>query len=48
VKINPAFYRPNEVPYLKGDSSKIKKATGWEAEIKFGDMIKEMVENDIS
>ncbi len=46
IKINPQYYRPNEVYYLNGDSSKIKKELGWSPQYSLNDIIKEMVEND--
>ena len=33
VKINEKYFRPNEVPYLKGDFSKAKKLLNWEPKI---------------
>jgi GDPmannose 4,6-dehydratase len=48
VVINPAFYRPAEVEFLCGDSSLARKEMGWEPQISFNQMIKEMVENDLA
>ena len=42
VKINPEYYRPNEVPFLLGDYSKAKKELNFEPKIKFKDLIKIM------
>jgi GDPmannose 4,6-dehydratase len=47
VEIDPRYYRPAEVDYLIGDSSKAKKKLGWEAKTKFADLVKLMVEADI-
>ena len=47
VKIDPRYYRPNEVDFLKGDSRKAKKILGWKPRKKFNDLVREMVENDI-
>ena len=47
VKIDPRYYRPNELNSLKGDSSKAKKILGWKPRKKFYDIVKEMVENDL-
>jgi GDPmannose 4,6-dehydratase len=44
VRQDPKFFRPEELPYLKGDATKIKKILGWKPEIGFEDMISEMVE----
>jgi len=48
VQINPKFYRPLDVTYLYGDSSKIKSELGWNPKFTYKDIIKEMVEYDIS
>jgi GDPmannose 4,6-dehydratase len=47
VRINPVFFRPAEVDILLGDSSKAKKELGWEPKIKFKELVKMMVENDL-
>lgn len=38
------FLRPEELTDLKGDSKKLKKATGWEPEYTFESMLDEMIE----
>lgn len=47
VKINKEFIRPNEVNYLCGDASKLKKLTGWEPKTKFKKLVKLMVEAEL-
>jgi GDPmannose 4,6-dehydratase len=47
VKIDPKYYRPSEVDYLRGDPAKAAKVLGWKPEITFEELIKEMVEADI-
>lgn len=47
VTVNPKFYRPTEVDYLLGDSSKARRQLGWEPTTSLEDMCKEMVESDI-
>lgn len=42
---NPKFIRPEELPYLKGDSSKIRKELGWKPEYSFKDLMEEMVDH---
>jgi GDPmannose 4,6-dehydratase len=42
---NPKFYRPQELPYLRGDSSKVRTTLGWKPEISFEEMVEEMVKN---
>ena len=44
--IDPAFYRPVEVDFLRGDSSKIR-ALGWEPKTDFNSIISIMVGEDI-
>ena len=44
VKVNPEFYRPNEVPYLKGDASKARKILGWTPTISFDELVADMVQ----
>jgi GDPmannose 4,6-dehydratase len=41
---DPRFLRPQELPYLKGDSSKIRNTLKWKPEITFEELIDEMVE----
>lgn len=41
---NETFLRPEELPYLKGDASKIKRELGWEAEYTFESMMDEMID----
>ena len=42
---NPKFLRPEELPYLKGDSSKARKVLGWEPQVSFDELIDEMVDS---
>ena len=41
---NEKFLRPEELPYLKGDSSKIREKLGWVPEYTFESMMDEMIE----
>lgn len=41
---NPKFMRPEELKYLKGDSSKAREVLGWKPEYTFSSMIDEMIE----
>jgi len=41
---NPKYLRPEELPYLKGDSSKIRKELGWEPEYTFEMLMDEMID----
>jgi GDPmannose 4,6-dehydratase len=47
VKIDDKLKRPNEVPLLLGDSSKIKKEIGWESKTKFKDIVHSMIDYDL-
>jgi GDPmannose 4,6-dehydratase len=44
VSLHEKFLRPEELTFLKGDPSKLIKATGWKLEYTFESMITEMVE----
>jgi len=46
AKVNKAFYRPNELGYLKGDFSKAKAILGWRPTIGIKQLVEEMIEND--
>lgn len=48
VVIDPALFRPAEVDLLLGDSSKIKTTLGWEPKVKFDELVKMMLEADLS
>jgi GDPmannose 4,6-dehydratase len=48
VKINPEFYRPAEVDLLWGDSKKARIELQWLPKFSFKDLVKKMVDNDIS
>ena len=42
---NPKFLRPEELPYLKGDSTKIRETLGWKPEYTFESMMHEMCDH---
>ena len=42
---NSKFLRPEELPYLKGDSTKIRTELGWKPEYTFESMMDEMIEH---
>jgi len=48
VVIDPKFYRPAEVEYLRGSPAKAKEALGWEPEVGFKDLVAGMVGNDLN
>jgi len=47
VESSVKYFRPNEVNYLLGDSSKAQKELGWKPETSFNGLVKMMVESDI-
>lgn len=47
VRVSEKYYRPAEVDFLLGDPKKAKDQLGWQPEITFSALCKEMVEEDI-
>tara|TARA_B100001059_G_scaffold155823_1_gene155388 strand:+ start:1806 stop:2882 length:1077 start_codon:yes stop_codon:yes gene_type:complete len=47
IEVDKRYFRPTEVNYLLGDASKAKKILGWEAKVKFSDLVREMVKEDL-
>jgi GDPmannose 4,6-dehydratase len=47
VCVDERYYRPAEVDILIGDYSKAKAVLGWEPKVKFDELVKLMVENDM-
>lgn len=47
VEVNPSYFRPTEVDLLIGDSSKALQILGWEARVKFDELVKIMVDDDL-
>ena len=47
VVTSEKYFRPNEVNYLLGNSSKAKKDLNWEPQTDFKDLVQMMVESDI-
>jgi GDPmannose 4,6-dehydratase len=48
IAINPYYFRPAEVESLLGDCTKAKEQLGWTKNISFDELVREMVEYDIS
>ena len=48
VRVNPEFFRPAEVETLLGNAEKAKRQLGWAPTTSLEDMIKEMIEKDIT
>jgi len=47
VKQDPRYQRPAEVDLLIGDPSKAKKILGWEPKVRFGELVRIMVDADM-
>jgi GDPmannose 4,6-dehydratase len=45
VTANAKFLRPEELPYLKGDCSKLKATFGWQPEYSFESLMDEMIDH---
>ena len=45
IEQNPKFMRPEELPYLKGDSTKIRETLKWKPEYTFESMMHEMCDH---
>jgi len=43
IEINPAFYRPEELKYLKGDSTRARNILGWKPKFTFQTMLDDMI-----
>jgi len=47
VEVSPEFYRPAEVDVLVGNYEKAKRVLNWEPKVKFKDLVRIMVEEDM-
>ncbi len=47
VKINPKYFRPSEVNYLKGNYSKAKKKLNWYPKVNLAKLIKIMIREEL-
>jgi GDPmannose 4,6-dehydratase len=48
VTVNPHYFRPVDVYALKGDASKAQRVLGWQPEVPFVELVKEMVDADVA
>ena len=48
IKVNPKYYRPNEVENLRGNPSKAKKDLKWKPKVTFKELVKEMIEYELN
>ncbi|MCL5023297.1 MAG: GDP-mannose 4,6-dehydratase [Nitrospirae bacterium] len=47
VSVDSRYFRPTEVESLLGDASKARKRLGWKPKVKFEELVKEMVREDL-
>lgn len=47
VEIDPKFYRPAEVDYLRGDPAKARRELGWEPKVGFAQLVEMMMLADL-
>jgi GDPmannose 4,6-dehydratase len=47
IEIDERYYRPAEVDVLLGDYTKAKNVLGWKPKVKFNDLVRIMMNNDI-
>ncbi|HSU33560.1 MAG TPA: GDP-mannose 4,6-dehydratase [Bryobacteraceae bacterium] len=47
VEVDPAYFRPTEVDYLLGDSTKARRALNWEPRTSFQQLVRMMVDSDV-
>jgi GDPmannose 4,6-dehydratase len=47
VEIDPRYFRPSEVDYLLGDSTKARTILGWKPRVGFQELVARMVDHDL-
>ena len=47
VDMDPYYFRPSEVNFLRGDSSKAREKFGWQPKTSYDDLVKIMTEHDL-
>ena len=47
VEIDPKYFRPAEVDFLLGDTTKARSKLGWEPKVTFKELVRLMVEADL-
>ncbi|MBM4439465.1 MAG: GDP-mannose 4,6-dehydratase [Candidatus Rokubacteria bacterium] len=47
VAVDPRYLRPTEVPVLLADASNAKRTLGWEARVRFRDLVRIMLDADL-
>ena len=46
VEVDPAYFRPSDVNYLKGDASKARKLLNWKPKVTFSKLVDIMITHD--
>ena len=47
IAVDPRYFRPTEVEILLGDATKARVKLGWSPKITFGELVAEMVREDL-
>jgi len=47
-EVDSRYYRPTEVEFLLGNPGKAKKTLGWESKVKFYELVKIMIKDDLN
>jgi GDPmannose 4,6-dehydratase len=47
VRVDPRYFRPTEVDMLVGDATKAREELGWKPRVRFQELVREMVANDL-
>ena len=48
IRVDPRYFRPTEVDTLLGDAGKARRVLGWEPQIGFEQLVREMVDEDLA
>jgi GDPmannose 4,6-dehydratase len=48
VRVDSRYFRPTEVEMLLGDASKARRVLGWEPQIGFEQLVREMIDEDLA
>ena len=46
IEVDPKYFRPNEVPFLKGDPSAAERELNWKRHFSFEDLVEDMMSLD--
>jgi GDPmannose 4,6-dehydratase len=47
VTIDAGLFRPADVDLLEGDPTRARQALGWEARVRFDEVVRRLVEHDL-